>query len=224
SHETDAAARTEDRRAGEYGLAVLGWQAGVFHFLTLSELGQERCSERAVPQGLHLGRQAVDSCLRHRLLQRKPRPAAHHALRPGAVLQESDPRRAEDGGKRHECGGCTLRCKRPRDGQRREERHGDTETRRHGEFRLAATRRRPVPTSQERCTGCWAHFFSCCPSPFSRQPNRPLAPTPWCLPCKAPCSRTSLRRLRAPIACRPSTQSVIINCSMPPANRSACSI
>src|SRR5207237_30304 len=85
--------RAQDRRPAEHGVGDLGRRARLLHVLAPCQLGQEGQGQRAVPEGLPLGREAPVAALPRRLPRGRARTAAHHALRPGAVLQEPDLRR-----------------------------------------------------------------------------------------------------------------------------------
>src|SRR5262249_32857222 len=82
--------RGTHRQAGEHGVGDVGRRARVRDVVAPRQLGQEGRRRRAVPQGVPLGRHAPDATLRGRLRGRAARPAAHHALRPGSLLQEPD--------------------------------------------------------------------------------------------------------------------------------------
>src|SRR5256885_13022157 len=79
--------------AGEHGVGDLGRKARLLHLLAARQLGQDGQGQRAVPEGVRLGREAAHGALRGGLPEGEARPPAHHALRAGALLQEPDLRR-----------------------------------------------------------------------------------------------------------------------------------
>src|SRR5262249_13192625 len=87
---SEARAHAEDRLAGEHGVGDLGRETRLLHVLAARELGQDGQGQRAVPEGVRLGRETTHDPLRRRLPEGGPRAAAHHALRPGPVLPEPD--------------------------------------------------------------------------------------------------------------------------------------
>ena len=94
SAQAQADLREEDRRAGQHGLAELGRRAALLHELAARQLGQDRRRQRAVPEGLRLGRQGAFAALRDRLHQGEARAAAHDGVRRRQPLRELKRRRA----------------------------------------------------------------------------------------------------------------------------------
>ena len=91
----------EKKIGAQLNMVSQSWDGKRLYFTSLAarELGQDRRRQRAVPQGLRLGRQGAGAALRDRLHGREARAAAHDGVRGGGALHASERVRS----------GCALR-------------------------------------------------------------------------------------------------------------------
>jgi selenium-binding protein 1 len=89
-----------DRQSDQHGLPELGWPARLLHLVAARELGQEGRGQRAVPEGLQLGRQGAHERVQHRLHRREARAPPPDALRRTRALRPGGfrPGRGKPGG------------------------------------------------------------------------------------------------------------------------------